>query len=472
MNFRNNNPVLFDSYDEEIKIDETRTIYDGIIDMGGLPDSFIGVTVYDLGTDGKSKIKMAEVKNNPSPPSGYFNIDYLHGWLKVDPAHYEKHKLKVEFYSRGIELTPASRIYSVIDCEINGGVIHIEKTLQDYLDEIHNALNFTKADSFQEIKPKETLKNMLGKIAYWYDHIKNHILTYSTGSLFGHVKLSDSINSTSSSSSHIAATPNAIKTVKDALDETDNNLSQSINSEARTRANADIALGERIDSEITARTNADSNLNQQIKDHSSVKGNSSLSGHVQLSDAVNSASGSSSGIAATPKAVKQAYDKASEKITAERLADGAVTNTKISENAVTESKLSSDLQNKINNIDHSLDLDDLKKDVYGTGTLDRLLTSNKNSVIDAINENSGRISSLGDTVNINKSYISETLAEINRSITELYNLTGVTLYDGGLFGMTQNSPDFDGGSFTDTDLMSFDCGGFTEMVGSIDCGTY
>ncbi len=46
------------------------------------------------------------------------------------------------------------------------------------------------------------------------------------------------------------------------------------------------------------------------------KGDGSYYGHVKLSDSINSSSGASSGVAATPYAVKQAYDLANRALTA------------------------------------------------------------------------------------------------------------------------------------------------------------
>ena len=101
-----------------------------------------------------------------------------------------------------------------------------------------------------------------------------HVTTSATSSVLGHVKLSDSVSSTSSTSDGVAATPNAVKTAYDKA------------------VAVETALGT----------------------HDDVKGTSSVLGHVKLSDSTSSTSGASSGVAATPTAVKSAYDLANGKL--------------------------------------------------------------------------------------------------------------------------------------------------------------
>lgn len=92
----------------------------------------------------------------------------------------------------------------------------------------------------------------------------------ATGSVLGHVKLSDSTSSSSGASAGVAATPAAVKAVNDAKAPT---------SHASTATTYGAGTG----------TNY---------------------GHVKLSDSTGTTSGASAGVAATPTAVKAAYDKA------------------------------------------------------------------------------------------------------------------------------------------------------------------
>lgn len=97
--------------------------------------------------------------------------------------------------------------------------------------------------------------------------------TYGTGtsSNYGHVKLSDSYNSTSGASSGVAATPNAVKAVHDLAD----------GKAPKAHASTATTYG---------------------------TGSSTNYGHVKLSASTSSTSGTSSGVAATPSAVKAVHD--------------------------------------------------------------------------------------------------------------------------------------------------------------------
>ena len=99
--------------------------------------------------------------------------------------------------------------------------------------------------------------------------------TYGTGSgtNYGHVKLSDATNSTSGVSGGIAATPAAVATVRAAVDD------------------------------LTGLTNSKAPTNHASTATTYGTGSGTNYGHVKLSDATNSTSGVSGGIAATPAAV-------------------------------------------------------------------------------------------------------------------------------------------------------------------------
>lgn len=99
-----------------------------------------------------------------------------------------------------------------------------------------------------------------------------HEVTKATGSVLGHVTLSDSTSSTSGASAGVAATPKAVKAVADA---------------------------------------------KAPNDHSSTAttygvGNGTTYGHLKLSDSTSSTSGVSGGVAATPAAVKAVQDAVTE----------------------------------------------------------------------------------------------------------------------------------------------------------------
>ena len=148
----------------------------------------------------------------------------------------------------------------------------------------------------------------------------NSASTYGsgTGSLFGHVKLSDSTSSTSGASAGIAATPAAVKSAYD--------LANTAKTNAATNATA-------IAAETTAREGAISTINTALDGKAptahAVSGTTygaatgSVYGHVKLSDSTSSTSAASAGIAASPKAVKSAYDLANTANTAAGTAQSA-----------------------------------------------------------------------------------------------------------------------------------------------------
>ena len=263
--YKNNIPVLFDIYDEAEHIHEDRTVFDGCIDMGGLPDSYLGVNVTCNGQH------FHEIYENRTPGSLEFRIDYKHGWLYLNPTIYNGQKITLDYYSRGIELTPASRIYTF---DANG-CVDLKTTLQTYIDEINEGCKFTEAnvpssvDAFENIKSGESFSTMFGKIARWFTELKAHL----KGSKWRH------------KSEHVDCKDN--KTVQVKIDEleqsdealggridaeteerkkSDEDLQSSIAKEANARANADTALGGRIDDEIKHRAINDTRIETKIDD--------------------------------------------------------------------------------------------------------------------------------------------------------------------------------------------------------------
>lgn len=130
--------------------------------------------------------------------------------------------------------------------------------------------------------------------------------TYGTGTAanYGHVKLSDSANSTLGASGGTAATPFAVKNAHDTA------------SAALDAAEAAQAAAENAVSEAAAASSAVGG--KAPTDHASATttygvGTAANYGHVKLSASTNSNLGASGGTAATPAAVKAAYDLANGK---------------------------------------------------------------------------------------------------------------------------------------------------------------
>ena len=77
-----------------------------------------------------------------------------------------------------------------------------------------------------------------------------------------------------------------------------------------------------------------------------------------------------------------------------------------------------------------------------------------------------------------KAFVEEIVYAYTNELQNLYTAIGITLYDGGIFGMEQNGLELDGGSFESEPKNSYDCGDFNplelsaQVTSVIDCGTY
>ena len=146
----------------------------------------------------------------------------------------------------------------------------------------------------------------------------SHASETATDSKSSHVKLSDATNSTSGKSAGIAATPAAVKSAYD-LANSANTLAGTANTTAN---NAVTAIGEETEARETAIEGVNTALAGKAPTAHAVSANTygvgsdSLYGHLKLSDSTNSTSGVAGGFAATPAAVKSAYDLANTANTA------------------------------------------------------------------------------------------------------------------------------------------------------------
>ena len=167
-NCKNNNPVLFSLYDSGHSISENRVVYDGCIDMGGLPDSFFKIKV----TDDKGR-EFVEVPEGSHLGERQFAVNYRYGWLYINPNIYNGKAINLEFQSRGIELTPASRIYTF---DANGKV-DIVNTLQKYIDQVNDGIDFEKDDSASgipdNIEPGDPYNVIFSKLYKWFIYFRN-----------------------------------------------------------------------------------------------------------------------------------------------------------------------------------------------------------------------------------------------------------------------------------------------------------
>ena len=143
--------------------------------------------------------------------------------------------------------------------------------------------------------------------------LTNHIAAEGSSSASGHVKLSDSTSSSSGVSDGIAATPAAVKAVMDAIPPvptvpTAYTSNPEMDGSASPGSSTSWSRGDHVHPTDTSRASA-----TDLSTHSGTSGNASTAGHLKLSNSTSSSSGESDGIAATPAAVKSAYDLANGK---------------------------------------------------------------------------------------------------------------------------------------------------------------
>lgn len=135
------------------------------------------------------------------------------------------------------------------------------------------------------------------------------------GSKYGHVKLSDSHTSTSSVSGGFAATPKAVKTAYDLASQASSAASSAYNLANEAGQVATDAAQTAADAQSAAEAAQAAVGGKAPTNHASTqttygKGTSTNYGHVKLSDSILSTADTAGGTAATPGAVKKAYDLA------------------------------------------------------------------------------------------------------------------------------------------------------------------
>lgn len=139
--------------------------------------------------------------------------------------------------------------------------------------------------------------------------------TYGVGtaSNYGHLKLSDATTSTSGTSDGIAATPSAVKAVKDLIPTATSDLTNDSGFITSTGAPVQSVNSKTGAVSLTYSDVSAAPTSHAVNASTYGLGSSSVYGHVKLSTSTSSTSGASDGIAATPSAVKAAYDLANSK---------------------------------------------------------------------------------------------------------------------------------------------------------------
>ena len=130
------------------------------------------------------------------------------------------------------------------------------------------------------------------------------------GSKYGHVRLSDSHASTSGVSGGIAATPAAVKSAYDLANQASGTAQDA--KTAAQGANTAAMNAKQVAAEAAAMAEGCAPKAHASTETTYGAGSAAQYGHVKLSDATNGTGGATGGVAATPKAVKAAYDLASQ----------------------------------------------------------------------------------------------------------------------------------------------------------------
>lgn len=233
-------------------------------------------------------------------------------------------------------------------------------------------------------------------------------------------------------------------------------------------------LSAALSEETEERVQGDAGLQTQMNTHIASRAGENNFGHVRLLDSVNSNLGKDDVAAATPKAVKAAYDKAEEGIlaseTVQQNLDNEISARQDADNEL-EGKIADEKSQR-----QSAD-DALSSRIAAVET--RAHTHENKSVIDTITEE--RVSAWDRNTDLDtyREYVNEMFCQTAEELHRLYTLIGFLHYDGGVFGAEQNETALDGGLFEDMELGLFDCGGFEPITVStgttaavIDGGNY
>lgn len=194
-------------------------------------------------------------------------------------------------------------------------------------------------------------------------------------------------------------------------------------------------------------------------------GSDTYYGHLKLSDSIDSTNGTGDGTAATPNAVKMAYDLANDANTAASVAQANI-------EAETAARLSfdNDLQTRLSTENtERITADNILDERLAT-VEDTSHTHDNKNVIDGItvedieNWNNIKEQVAQEQLDAVKEYFDELCFGFTDEFQRIYGAIGVTVYDGGIFGMEQSEIALDGGDFAEETTGNVDCGGFEPLA--------
>jgi hypothetical protein len=238
-----------------------------------------------------------------------------------------------------------------------------------------------------------------------------------------------------------------------------------------------------VEKEAAARKSADDK-------HASERASDTQYSHVRLSDSVSSTSDVNNAVAATPKAVKTAYDKAVEGVNnsaevsdklnteiAERKGVDRALDAKIATEINMRAVADTALQNTANNLLKTVGSikEKLNTEERERRTNDNILMGNVEILFSLAHKHGNK--DILDSITAERMKIWDTVPEFEgfrvfvqqmlygniNQFRDIYSALGVKQYDGGLFGMEyEGGAHLDGGSFNDTEIRQIvDEGDFT-----------
>lgn len=314
-----------------------------------------------------------------------------------------------------------------------------------------------------------------------------HTASKATGTVYSHVKLSDSVTSTSSTGSSIAATPAAVKTAYDKAVLVQTNL----NTEAKARTEADTALQQKIDSNVenveALKTAINNHKTAAVLDHpdKSVIESKLADGAVTTSKVADGAiTRAKMADGAVTRDIIAGCAVNDEKLDVGavhtyNIFDEAVTTIKIDTEAVTEEKLAPDVTAKLHTHTNKSVLDGISSsDIDAWNSIKEQVS--KTQLDEAIAAEAAERTESDNAIiamfNAAKTYLEDMCFSFTDEFQRVYAAMGITVYDGGIFGMEQSDIALDGGDFTEETTGNVDCGGFepltAEVSAVVDGGEY
>lgn len=216
-----------------------------------------------------------------------------------------------------------------------------------------------------------------------------------------------------------------------------------------------------VNQETESNTESCKNLRNDLTTHSNTKATGSVLGHVTLSDSVSDTFNNSESVAATPHAVKIAYDKA---VDARSAADSnrAALNDEVTKRSNADKDLSERINERVKTDEvMSEDISTLKSKAH---------THDNKEVLDGISStdiekwNGIKEQVTQEQLDEHAAYNDELIAGLMREIMILQSALGIISYDGGLFEQDYDGIELDGGDFENEQESEFDCGDFEPLI--------